>query len=152
MRTVVLEDLILLTPNEPGTTVGALLVRNALEPLVTAEALEHSDPADLDELGALLAEMEAHAAEPPAFLSANWALHRRLARIAHNPVLARAYEETLDVAEAQVEAVVAGRHFSASVARTLAVHRELLTAIADREPAAVADATARHAPVVRELT
>lgn len=140
-----------MTPTGSEVTMGALAVRNALESLVTSEALEHFNATDLVELEALVTEMEAHADEPSAFLRANWLLHRRLVAIGHNPVLRSAYESTLDVVEGQVEAVVAGRHFSARVARTLDVHRELRAAIAHREPEAVADATARHTPVVHEL-
>ncbi len=151
MKSVALEDLILMTPEEPTVAAGALLVRNALEPLVTAEAVRYCDAADLDELEALVGDMEAKRDAPEAFLRANWALHRRLARIVRNPVLARVYESTLDLAEARIAGVGAGTHFAARVPRTVAVHAELVAAIAGREPEAAADATARHAPLVRAL-
>lgn len=140
------------TTSEPALLAGSLVVRNALEPLVAAEAVMNAAPDDLWELNALLAEMDVNRDEPTSFLLANWALHRRLAQVGDNPVLARVYESTLDVAQERIDSVLAGTDFAARVTRTIAVHGDLLAAIADRDLEAAADATARHTPVVRALS
>jgi DNA-binding FadR family transcriptional regulator len=148
MENVVLGRLLLLTPSEPEVAAGALRVRNALEPLVAADAARHSDAGDVHDLEALVARMSERRDEPAAFLQANWALHRRLTSIVGNPVLADVYRATLGLAEARVTGVVAMAGFGAEVEDTLAVHRELVAAIGAGEAAAVVDAAARHAPAV----
>jgi len=148
MRTVELGDLVLVVPSEPALAAGALRVRNALEPLVAAEAARHAEPGDVRELEGLLAEMEARHEDPAAFLRANWALHRRLAGLVRNPVLADVYTTTLALAEAQISSVEATGAYRAGVQGRLAVHRELVAAVAAGEEDVVADVAARHAPAV----
>ncbi len=148
MENVVLGRLVLLTPSQAEVAAGALRVRNALEPLVAADAARHPGAGDLHDLEALVARMAERRDEPDAFLRANWALHRRLNAMVGNPVLADLYRTTLGLAEARVAGVVATTGFGAQVEETLAVHRELVAAIGTGEPEAAADVAARHAPAV----
>lgn len=148
MENVVLGHLLLLTPSQPEIAAGALRVRNALEPLVAADAARHADAADVHDLEALVARMAERRDEPEAFLDANWALHRRLTAIVRNPVLSDVYRTSLGLAQARVTGVVATAGFDAEVEETLAVHDELVAAIGTGEPEAVAEVAARHAPGV----
>ncbi len=151
MENVLLGDLVLLTPTDPAVAAGALGVRNALEPLVVAEAARHREADDVRDLVRLAAALDARRDEPAAFLQANWALHRRLARLVRNPVLADVYRATLDVAEARVAGVAATDEFRRSAAQTVAVHHELVAAIGAGDEDEAAEAAARHAPAVARV-
>jgi DNA-binding FadR family transcriptional regulator len=124
--------------------VQALRVRRVLEPMLAQAAAGRGTPADADELDALVTRMHAARSDPAAFLRCNWALHRRVAALAGNPVLAGVHATLLDIAEAQLEDVVAEPGFDGRADWSVAVHRELVRAIAAGDSARVAGASERH--------
>jgi DNA-binding MarR family transcriptional regulator len=70
-------------------TADAIVVRDALEPLMLADAVRYARPDDVGELRRLLSAMTRRLDSPVDFLRADWALHRRIAQISPNEVLRR---------------------------------------------------------------
>lgn len=142
---VKLSHLILGFRGATSTIADALAVRNALEPLVAADAGRHHRRADLSELEAILDEMERHAENPAGFLSANWALHRRMVQISPNVLLRSVYTTLLDYVESELGEVESDATFRAS--QNVEAHRKLVAAIASRSPDAIEAAVREHAPL-----
>ena len=85
--------------NDESTVADALRVRNALDPLVIHDALEHSSAADVAELRGITAAMRRGLAaqDIDAFLRGSWAYQRRVAEISPNPLLRTVYVSLLGV-------------------------------------------------------
>ena len=126
-----------------ATAVGeGLAVRQALEPLIAAEAARHRTRTDLRELRALLGALEAHVDDPSGYLRANWQLHRRISAICTNEFARSLYDGLLGFAESEVQEVAGRGDFDG--AANLAVHREYVEAIASGDPLRAEDAARRH--------
>jgi len=145
--TVRLSHLILGFREGGATASDCLEVRNALEPLLVAEATRHRTEDDVRDLRAVLAEMAEHLDEPDGFLRANWRLHRRMARISRNVVLSSVYVTVLDFAEEQLAEVRGDEVFGTDVRDNLAIHEELVEAIASGDLERAATAAERHSPL-----
>jgi DNA-binding FadR family transcriptional regulator len=122
-----------------------LTVRNALEPLVCREAARHCRARDATALRGFITRLEEQVGDPAAFLSLNWALHRRLAKMSRNAPLETVYLTLMDYVEDGLEGVAADESFNG--ADNLTVHRELVEAIIDGEPKRLARAIGRHMPM-----
>ncbi|MBZ4322980.1 FCD domain-containing protein [Streptomyces huiliensis] len=86
-------------------------VRDALDPLLVADALWHASPADVAELRGLLAPLAeaADAADPAAFASADRRLRARLAALSPGGLLRALYDGLLPLAErAETDAAPGG--------------------------------------------
>ncbi|WP_433580368.1 FadR/GntR family transcriptional regulator [Nocardia brasiliensis] len=86
----------------------AIRLRNVLDPLLVADAIEHSQDSDFDELRAIVAEMR-HAAERPgieAFLHANWRLHARIAELVPGQLLRPLPRHSRDHGSAHLSSIV----------------------------------------------
>lgn len=142
---VKLSHLILGFSGATSTIADALAVRNALEPLVAADAGRHHRRADIKALEAILEEMERNAEDPAGFLSANWALHRRMVEISPNVLLRSVYTTLLDYVENELGQVESDATFRAS--QNVEAHRELVAAVASRSPQAIEVAVRAHAPL-----
>jgi len=128
---------------EALNVAGGLAVRNALEPLVAADALKYHTAADVADLRRLLAEMR-RCTDPTEYLLANWALHRRMAQISRNPLLVELYLGLLDLAEEHLRGVRQVDPRS-PVPEGMTVHSALVEAIAAGDRAGVAGALRGHA-------
>jgi DNA-binding FadR family transcriptional regulator len=113
--------------NSSSTTYEECLeVRDALEPLIDRHAARYHRKADIRELNQLLEAMEAAIAEPSTFFTANWALHRRIAKLCHNGPLRSMYVTLIDFLQESVDhAAFAGFDGEAM----MKVHRDLVAAI-----------------------
>lgn len=132
---------------EGGATArDCLEVRNALEPLLAAEATRHRSDDDVRDLRTILAEMRTHLEDPAAYLRANWALHRRMAAISRNAVLSNVYLTVLDYAEGELEDVRPDDVFGTG-AENWRIHEGLVEAIASGDLALTAAASRRHSPL-----
>lgn len=139
-----LRHTLLTVHGEPSTVTDAIAIREALEPLVVADAARHRTAADIDDLRAALASLTAAVGDTDAFMRANWALHDRIARIGSNLMLGAIYTS--------MTGVIAGLSAHADGADTdagywhgrVAVHDELVRAIVDGDLDAAAAAVARH--------
>lgn len=137
---------------EGGTMADCAAVRHALEPSVAADAALSRTRRDVAALETIVAAMGEHADEPAEYLRCNWLLHRRIAQTCSNRILGNLYCTLLDASEAELTEVVADREFSGEVKRNLAVHRELVAAIADGSAARARRAAERHEEFFSELT
>lgn len=125
------------------TTVSQVLeVRDAIEGLIATDAALHHRKRDIMDLRRLLTVMGRHLEDPPGYLRANWAFHRRSAQLCVNEFARGLYEGLLDFAEAELGNVQRAEGFDG--ATNLATHQELLDAIASRDPDRVAAAVERH--------
>jgi len=121
-----------------------LVVRDALEPLVCRDAARAHDAADVAELEAIVARMEQHIDEPATYFTHNWELHRRLARMTANAPLRSVYLALIEYLEAMLaEAVIDEFDGPAN----LAIHRELVAAIAAGPGPRLEAAIAAHTPL-----
>lgn len=119
-----------------------LAVRDALETLIATEAAEHHRKRDLEQLRRRIDDLEHHVHDPAAYLRSNWSFHRRAAQLCSNTFARSLYEGLLDFAEADLAHVEGRGDFDGTA--NAQIHRELLEAIASRDPDAVAAAVHRH--------
>lgn len=124
-----------------------LAVRNALEYLVAADAGRHHKAKDLRDCRKILATLTASQDDPIEFLTAIWTLHRRIVEISPNELLRNLYTTLLDVVQSDLRRVASDDIFNAE--ETIAVHCDLVDAIATRDPAVIRVAVNRHAPETR---
>ncbi|WP_028921237.1 FadR/GntR family transcriptional regulator [Pseudonocardia acaciae] len=126
---------------EAATVADSLIVREALEPLIAADALRHRSDDDITALRELVERMRAGETAID-YLRANWALHRRIAEISPNRMLAHIYCGLLDYAEERIRRISPDRLLDPS---GTAIHHDLVEAIARRDQDAVKSALEAHA-------
>lgn len=122
----------LLTVSQGQSTVSdAIAVREALEELIALDAARHRTPADIADLRASMASMEAHRDDWAVFMAANWALHERIADVTPNDLARGVYVGTIRcVAELPVQAGTDTDDDAAHyLALRVAVHAQLVDAI-----------------------
>ncbi len=131
----------------PGdvSLVDALVVRDALEPLILREAAHFWHGNDIQECRALVETMRRCVSDSGRFSQANWDLHERLAAIARNPLLVRPYTECLEVCRRAAGGYPPPEdsleeHFQ----RRVEIHQELVDAIESRDPERLSAATRAH--------
>jgi DNA-binding FadR family transcriptional regulator len=120
-----------------------LAVRNALEPLVCREAARHHRDEDIRALRTILKSMESHQDDPATYLDLDWALHRRIAKMCRNAPLHSIYLTLIDVLQ---DASAAGDLGELHGEADLAVHRELVDAIAAGDGPGLDAVVDRHTP------
>jgi DNA-binding MarR family transcriptional regulator len=125
-------------------TADAIVVRDALEPLMLADAVRYARPDDVGELRRLLSVMTRRLDSPVEFLRADWALHRRIAQISPNEVLRQVYLSLVATLEDNVDAIVPDKSHPDYLQRRLQLHADIVEAIADSDAAAVAELVDRH--------
>jgi GntR family transcriptional repressor for pyruvate dehydrogenase complex len=133
-------------PRGATTVADAIAVRDALEELIALEASTHRTDRDIQELRACGDEMRRSADDLEDFLQANWALHERIAAITPNDLSRAMYVGMMRcIAELSVRA---DRETASTpsdyLAQRLAVHEELVTAIAHGDKERVSAAVAAH--------
>ena len=144
---VALSQLVLDFSHSARSITEVLAVRDALETLIASDAALHHRKRDLKDLRALIGDMATHVHDPAGYLRANWAFHRRAAGLCENGFARSLYESLLDLAEADLAAVEGRGDFDGTA--NLAVHRELVEAIASRDLDRVAEAVRRHNEAAR---
>jgi DNA-binding FadR family transcriptional regulator len=129
-----------------STYEECLELRDALEPLVDRYAARYHRAADIRALNTVLDEMGRCTDDPSGFFDANWALHRRIAKLCGNTPVRGIYlsmigflQETVD--HAQFPA------FDGDA--MLVVHRDLVSAIDAGEGPGLDAAVAAHRPIQR---
>jgi DNA-binding FadR family transcriptional regulator len=129
---------------ESVSVADSLAVRNALEPHVVAAAVRYHTPGDVDDLRALIKRM-ADCTDFVDYLHANWAIHRRMADICPNVILRQIYLGLLDFAEERVHGVNPLDQRSEPNAEAIAIHTDLIEAIAAGDNARATAAIETHA-------
>ncbi len=115
---------------EGGTYADCAVVRLALEEPVALDAARSRTPHDVADLDEIVARCAGSRTDPPAYLLANWQLHRRIAQICSNRILGNLYTTLLDASESQMREAAPHPTFAATVDENLAAHRALVAAIA----------------------
>lgn len=146
---VALSQLVLDFRHSAASIAEVLAVRDALEILIASEAAEHHRKRDVRDLERLIDRMALHVHDPPAYLRSNWAFHRRAATLCSNEFARSLYLGLLDLAEADLTSVAGRGEFDLTA--NLQTHRELVEAIASREPDRVATAVRRHNGAARPM-
>ena len=134
------EGLVELVPNRGARVAswtvdeleGVFALRSLLEPQLTALAVPHATPADLDALDDLAARMvDLGDRDPDALVPLNRAFHGRLVELAAAPALATALAGA-------VHSPLVARNFhaydAASLQRSLAHHTEIVAALRAGDP------------------
>jgi DNA-binding FadR family transcriptional regulator len=120
-----------------------LELRDALEPAIERHAARHHSAREIASLQALLAEMESAKDDPRRFFAVNWALHRQLGAMCRNGPLRAMYLSLIDF----LEHTMNGAEFVGFDGDSLvAIHRELVAAIAAGEGPRLERAVAAHRP------
>jgi len=123
-----------------------LVVRDALEPLICRDAAAGRTPDEIAALDAIVDRMDASVEDPPAYFRLNWALHRRIAAMSENAPLRSIYLALLESLEAIVDSAEIDA-FEGSP--QVAIHRELVGAIAAGPGLRLEVAIAAHTPLPR---
>src|SRR6266571_2733004 len=126
---------VLALKHEGVRAADCLQVRDALEPVITADAAD---------LRGRMDRMQAAAGDPTAFLRANWDLHRRIADITPNRMLRNLYVSLLDATESELGAVIPDSEFAGTVDGLLTLHREVVAAIVAGDHELARRAADRH--------
>jgi GntR family transcriptional repressor for pyruvate dehydrogenase complex len=120
---------------EATTLADAIAIREALEPLLVADATRSRSAADLRRLRSRLDAMAAQLDDHDAFMRSNWALHEQIAGISPNEMLRAIYLAMMHVIGEQAERAVSDQETGSAEYRQhrLEVHRELVAAIDSRD-------------------
>lgn len=115
---------------------------------VVRQAAERADDADIAALASLIEEQRAVLGRPDAFIAADMRFHTRIAAICGNPILEAVSHSMLGwLKQYHTELLI----WSGRENVTLVEHRELLDALAARDPQAAEAALVRHLERSREL-
>jgi Transcriptional regulators len=146
--TVRLGNSVLSLDSDATSVSDALRLREALEPLVIADAARSLSADDIDVLRGCLADMNAAADDDDsiAFFHANLALHAKIAELGATGMLRSFYTGLLEIIRehtvqvSPTDAVIAGQHLR----ERYDLHAELVEAIASHDDDRVAAAIERH--------
>ena len=133
-----------------STTTGALAVadaltvRDALEPMMLEEARRNRTDEVIRDMFQAVGRMARSLDDAEEFFRSDWQLHRVMARVCHNDTLRVIYIGLLDIVEKNLESVVPTRGLDEYLRQRLAVHVDLVEAVASGDAQRVADAGERH--------
>ena len=132
----------MLSLSDDAASVGeAVRLRNALDPLLIEDAIEHASAHDVAALRAKLDQMKvaAAAADSTTFIRTNWNLHARLAEISPSAILRSLYLNLLEIINSHLLAVQPADEQTLPdyLESTYQLHVNLVDAIADHDPQAL---------------
>lgn len=123
--------------DEQTSVADAVRIRDALDPLLIEDALWHASPADIHIMRRHVERMSEAviAADPTAFVRANWALHASIAAVSPTIVLRSIYTTLLELIETHTLSVlpVSEQPLSEYIAQRHQLHSDLVEAIAQRD-------------------
>ncbi|MEJ2870759.1 FCD domain-containing protein [Actinomycetospora sp. OC33-EN08] len=133
---------------DASSVADAVRIRDALDPLLIADAAWHSSPADIaryrDQVTAMSDAVDALDAD--AFMRANWRLHELFAEVNPSTVLRPIYLGLIDMIKQHTLAVLPAD--SQPIAEVMSdryrIHADLVDAIADRDNERVNDLIRQH--------
>ncbi|WP_061931126.1 transcriptional regulator NanR [Aureimonas sp. AU22] len=115
---------------------------------IVRQAAERAEPADIDALGAFLAEQRAALGDPERFIGIDMRFHARIAAVPGNPIFEAVAESMLGwLRQYHNELLI----WSGKENVTLLEHEEILDAIARRDPDGAEAAMVRHLERSRDL-
>jgi DNA-binding GntR family transcriptional regulator len=126
---------------EAASVADAVRLRDALDPLLVADALECASARDIAALRTALDQMKvaADTEDSTAFVRANWALHARIAAISPSAMLRSFYLNLLEIIESRLLAVqpVGDEPLPEYIQRRYELHAALVEAVAAGDPRAL---------------
>jgi DNA-binding FadR family transcriptional regulator len=126
------------------TVSDAILVRDALEPLLLVDAARHVNKETVDRLRESIIRMSTFVDDPEEFFRADWELHRTVAELCQNTLLKTAYLNLLDVISSHMSSVVPTSNLPQYLYERLAIHAQLVDAVASGDEAQAAEAAKAH--------
>jgi DNA-binding FadR family transcriptional regulator len=133
---------------EASSVADAVRIRDALDPLITMDAVAHSSPAAIAGYREQVARMRAatETLDAVEFLRANWRLHALIAAVNPSPMLRSIYTTLLDIVEGHTVAVRAAdeQPLAEVMDDRLRIHAALVEAIAEQDAPEVARLVAAH--------
>lgn len=128
---------VLALDEDTASVADAIRLRDALDPLLVEDALQHASRLDITAMRVELQQMHAAAEEldGTAFIHANWALHARIAAISPNAMLRSFYTSLLDLIESHVLSVqpVDGQPLPDYIRSRYELHAALVEAITEKD-------------------
>ncbi|MFD0020702.1 FadR/GntR family transcriptional regulator [Streptomyces sp. NPDC058382] len=122
---------------QQSDVANAVRIRDALDPLLIEDALWHASPADISGLKEHITAMEGavDAADPVAFVHANWRLHAAIAAISPNALLSSLYSNLLDLIESHTLSVLptSEEPLDEYISHRHELHRDLVDALDRRD-------------------
>ena len=125
----------------PDSTEDLIQIRTQLETLVARLAAEKRTDEDLDYLAGCVADLAAAGSDVPAFVTADFRFHDRIATIAGNPILQQMLSTVRSLLRLWVDRSV---QIGQQMTQTIADHTRLLDAIRAGQPVAAAEAMEAH--------
>lgn len=135
---------ILSLSSDAVSVADAIVARDALEPLIIADAVRYATARDVAELRELVISMARRADSPVQFLQADWQLHRRIAAITPNQVLKQIDNALVGTLEQNVEAILPSTSLPTYLQQRLRLHAEMVEAIAAADAEAATELARRH--------
>lgn len=135
---------VLALTSDSAAVSDAILVRDALEPLVLSDAVRNITRDRINELHALVAKMATLIDDPAEFARTDWQIHRVIAECCQNLLLRDCYLNLLDIVSSHLDSVVATSNLTQTLLERLAVHGRLVEAVASGDEERVAAAAAAH--------
>lgn len=127
-----------------ATIQHAVVVRNALEPLIWLDAVRDATGDHVAALDEIVSSMSDNLADPQTYLSLNWQLHRTAAAISPNTILGSLYLALLDFVDSNLSEVKATDSFQMTSTDNLRVHRALVDAVRKGDKVAALVAVEEH--------
>lgn len=139
----------LLALDQATTSVDdAMRVRDGLEPLLVADAVEHGGLADVKDLWSMIASMRSAVDDNDAkrFLESNWSLHRRIAEITPNQILRSIYLNLMAIIDEHTVNVLpsAEKPLDEYICERLQLHVDIVAAIEERDSGRAAELMQLH--------
>ena len=122
----------------------ALLVREAIEPLLLLDAAQHITPDVIQQMQASIVTMAGLIDQPEAFYRADWGLHRAVAELCGNTLLRSTYLQLLDVVATRMAKVVPTANLKPYLYERLGIHAQLVDAVASGNEDRVRAAAQAH--------
>lgn len=135
---------VLALTSDSVTVSDAILVRDALEPLLLTDAARHITRDGIHRLRALVTTMSSLIDDPERFFHTDWELHRVIAGFSQNQLLRDSYLGLLEIVSSHLDSVVPTRDLTLYLHERLAVHARLVDAVASRDETAVIRAAHDH--------
>jgi DNA-binding FadR family transcriptional regulator len=131
-------------------------IRDALEPLLVEDAVQHRTAGDTEALRQSLARMRAaaDALDGDEFLRANWALHARMAEVSPSVMLRSFYLSLLEMIESHTLGVesVGGQPLPEYLEGRYRLHADLVAAIEEQDARRALDVIRVHNAASTEAT
>lgn len=127
--------------DDAASVAEAVRLRDALDPLLVEDALDHASAHDINALRTELGQMKmaADSGDSTAFVRGNWALHARIAEISPSAILRSFYLNLLEIIESHLLDVqpFEDEPLPEYIHSRYVLHADLVDAIAAHDPRAL---------------